>query len=351
MIRILDPAEFLNESSQMPVVDVRSPGEYHSGHIPGACNIPLFEDDERAVIGTIYKHNGQEAAVERGLQIAGPKVPDYVGKALRVAPEKSLLIHCWRGGMRSERMAELFSQHGFTVGILKNGYKGYRRFSMELFSLPFPVVVLGGRTGSGKTAILKELGHLGEQVIDLEEIAHHKGSVFGSLGQRTQPSNEQFQNELLERWRTIDRTRHVWLEDESRMIGTVTLPEAVYQHIDQGFLIKVIRSREERIERLVSEYAGYDPVLLHQAVEKIRLRLGGQYTNEARSAIDRGDFHKVADITLAYYDKAYDHAVSRKASKKIVDFTPGADIPADIARELIRFVNDIRKDEPDLFRL
>ena len=351
MIRILDPAEFLHESSRMPVVDVRSPGEYHSGHIPGAYNIPLFEDDERAVIGTIYKHNGQEAAIARGMMIAGPKVPDYVQKALRVAPEKTLLIHCWRGGMRSERMAELFSQHGFRVGILKNGYKGYRRFSMEVFSLPLLVMVLGGNTGSGKTAILQELKRLDEQVIDLEEIAHHKGSAFGSLGQLPQPSNEQFQNELLEQWRTVDRNRHVWLEDESRMIGTVTLPEAVYQHIDQGFLIRVIRSKEERIERLVSEYAGFDPVLLHQAVEKIRLRLGGQNTKEARSAIDRGDFHTVADITLAYYDKAYEHAVSRKASKKIVDFTPGNDIPADIARELIRFVHELRTNEPDLFRL
>jgi tRNA 2-selenouridine synthase len=193
MTNRISASEFLDLCKVFSAIDVRSEKEYGHGHIPGAVNLPLFSDEERVVIGTIYKNSGREASVLKGLEIAGPKLAGFVKKLHKITDQKDILVHCWRGGMRSESMAWLFGQAGYKAHVLEGGYKAYRRFIREELSRPLTYIILGGLTGSGKTELLHMLGRAGEQILDLEKLACHKGSVFGGLGQPGQPANEQFE--------------------------------------------------------------------------------------------------------------------------------------------------------------
>jgi tRNA 2-selenouridine synthase len=189
-MQVLPPEEFLLKANTTPVIDVRSPGEYDEGHITGAINIPMFTDDERAVVGTIYKKSGRLSAINRGLTIIGPKMAALTQEALKHAKDGELLVHCWRGGMRSESMAWLFGRVDIKCSILMGGYKVYRNHLLESLGDMPNVCVIEGHTGSGKTAILYELEKLGEQVIDLEGLANHRGSAFGNIGQAPQPTSQ-----------------------------------------------------------------------------------------------------------------------------------------------------------------
>ena len=181
----------------LPIIDVRSPLEFEKGHIPGATNVALFSNEERAHIGTVYKQESQEAAIEIGYKYADPKREHYIREARKAAPDGRVIVHCWRGGMRSKSMAEHLENNGFTdVQVITGGYKAFRNYVLDFFQRSFSIKVIGGYTGSGKTEILQELKHQGEQVIDLERLAHHKGSAFGGIGQKEQPSVEQFENLL-----------------------------------------------------------------------------------------------------------------------------------------------------------
>ena len=192
----LNVPDFLSLSSTIPVIDVRSPSEYKAGHIPGAYNIPLFDDKEREIVGTLYKKEGRSKATLKGLQLTGPSMHSKLETALKLAKDNKLLVHCWRGGMRSEAMAWLFSLGDIDTQILDGGYKSYRHFIIDRLSEKRKYIVLGGLTGSGKTEILNYMKNTGHQVVDLEGIACHKGSAFGSLGQSDQPSSEHFANLL-----------------------------------------------------------------------------------------------------------------------------------------------------------
>lgn len=335
MITPIESTTFIELSSRVTIVDVRAPLEFAQGHIPGAVNIPLFDDTGRAQIGTVYKQQGQDAAVELGYTLANPMQDSYLSQLQQVAPDGSCLLHCWRGGMRSKEMAGLFSKAGYNVYLLIGGYKAYRRHIREELSKPCKVVVLGGMTGSGKTMLLGEVARLGEQVIDIEHLAAHKGSVFGALGQPPQPTNEQFENNLYAAWYKLDASRPVWLEDESRMIGKVTLPDPLIHHINTGLLITIEHNREGRIDRLVEEYAGFSKEELGAAVMKISERLGGQRTQEALAALGTEDYRRVADITLAYYDKAYTHAIERRSGLRITHQLMSQDAES-TARKIIK---------------
>ncbi|HEU4717669.1 MAG TPA: tRNA 2-selenouridine(34) synthase MnmH, partial [Bacteroidia bacterium] len=207
---------FLLESTGIPVADVRSPAEFAGGHIPGAFNIPLFTNEERAAVGTIYKQQGNEAAVLKGLEFVGPKMTAFILKARENAPGKKIAVHCWRGGMRSASMAWLFETAGMEVLLLSGGYKAYRNFVLSNTGRKFDLRVVGGETGSGKTDILHELARKGEQVLDLEGLARHKGSSYGAIGQDPQPTVEQFENDFVHALTKLDPSRPVWIEDESR---------------------------------------------------------------------------------------------------------------------------------------
>ncbi|HRZ77895.1 MAG TPA: rhodanese-like domain-containing protein, partial [Bacteroidales bacterium] len=190
MGRTLEIQEFLRLLPTVPAADVRSPSEYLRAHIPGVMSLPLFSDEERAIIGTLYKHQGRERATLKGMEIAGPKMASYVTQASVLAPERRLMLHCWRGGMRSAAMAFTLETAGFEVMLLDGGYRSFRRLALELVQYPWKLRVLGGMTGSGKTQVLKHLQQDGLQVLDLEGMANHKGSAFGSIGQLEQPGTE-----------------------------------------------------------------------------------------------------------------------------------------------------------------
>jgi len=215
---------FLELSKTNPIIDVRSPGEYEHAHIPGALNLPLFSNEERAEIGTIYKQRGRVKAVQRGLEVVGPKLAGFAKFALALQSE-NILIHCWRGGMRSSSMAWLLETVGINCTLLTGGYKSYRSRVLTSFEKPLKIILLGGYTGSGKTDLIKLLKEQGEQVLDLEGLACHKGSAFGAIGQGEQPSSEQFENLLSLEMEALDGEKVVWIEDESRNVGKVFVPE------------------------------------------------------------------------------------------------------------------------------
>ena len=181
---------------------------------------PFFQTRERVRVGTLYKRKSRELAFLEGLDFIAPKLRFFVEEAKRLVPNKKILIHCWRGGLRSQSMAVLLEAAGFSCRILEGGYKAYRTYCREeLLDKDVRLILVGGKTGSGKTVILHELIHLQEQVIDLEGLANHKGSVFGMLGQKQQPTQEQFENNLYECFSTFDAKRRIWIESESQSIG------------------------------------------------------------------------------------------------------------------------------------
>ncbi|HEX8348447.1 MAG TPA: tRNA 2-selenouridine(34) synthase MnmH, partial [Hymenobacter sp.] len=188
--------DFLQVSADAPILDARAPVEYAQGHIPGAVSFPLFSDEERARIGTTYKQVSQEKAVLVGLDFFGPKMSQMVKQAQKVAPNKEVRLHCWRGGMRSGAVQWLLELAGFRVHLLDKGYKEYRRWALAQFAQPRPLLVLGGLTGSGKTDVLHELARQQQAIVDLEGVANHKGSSFGAIGLPPQPTSEQFENDL-----------------------------------------------------------------------------------------------------------------------------------------------------------
>ena len=327
---------FLPLTDTLPLVDVRSPAEYAKAHIPGAVNIPLFDNEERRQVGIRYKQGGKENAVLLGLEYVGPKMADFVKKAKKlVKKDKKILVHCWRGGMRSGSMAWLFETAGLKAFTLEGGYKAYRGFIRKQFSNPVHLIVLGGYTGSGKTSILQVLEKSGEQFLDIEGIAHHKGSVFGPLGQAPQPSNEQFENNLADAWRKFDPSKPIWVEDESRQLGTCSIPDPLFVQMRQTAVIKVIIPKTERVKRLVNEYGNFEKELLAAQVEKIRERLGGQFANEAIEALNQSKLDRVADLTLRYYDKAYEFGISKRNPESIIHLELEKDDPVENAKAIL----------------
>ena len=239
MATVLNPKEFLEMGKTIPMVDVRTPAEFELGHIPDALNIPIFTNEERVLVGTKYKRASKDSAVLLGLELVGPKLARFVRQAKKIAPEKVIMLHCWRGGMRSGSMAWLFETAGFTVYLLKGGYKTYRSYNRDQFQEKSELVVLGGMTGSGKTDILHEMQAMGHQVLDLEGVANHKGSVFGALGQANQPTNEHFENELAKIWSGFDANRPIWIEDESNSVGTVRINDVLFGRMRKAEVIRL----------------------------------------------------------------------------------------------------------------
>jgi tRNA 2-selenouridine synthase len=264
------------------------------------------------VVGTAYKKENKEAAMYAGLEFAGKKLVKLAKQGERAAGKnKTLLVHCWRGGMRSKSMVWLFETMGLTCYLLEGGYKSYRSYAREVLATPLNLLVIGGRTGSGKTAILHHLSLLGEQVIDLEGLAHHKGSAFGALGELDQPSTEQFENELCKELLPFDTKKVTWIEDESRNVGKCVIPGELYSRMKETEMVFLDISREQRARHLVGDYAQYEQEALRTCVLKIEKRLGGDRTREALEAIDREDYYQTAMITLHYYDKAYMHSLEK----------------------------------------
>ncbi len=302
-----------------PIIDVRSPAEYLTGHIPDAVNLPLFDDEERAIVGTRYNQGGKDAGFLLGLEIAGPKLAGYVKKLNSLFPVHSpLILYCWRGGLRSNAMAWLFDKAGHDVRVIHAGYKGFRSFIREQITYAWQYRIIGGMTGSGKTDTLRYLSEMGEQVVDLEALACHKGSVFGHLGQEEQPTNENFENELWEKLRHLDPMKPVYLEDESRSIGKVSLPDSLYirMQLSPMYLLEVVP--DIRVKRIVEEYGCHTTEELLENIRKLAKYMGGDIHKVVIEAVQDGDLTKAAGLLLHYYDRKYSESIMRANDRYII---------------------------------
>ncbi|MFI5163887.1 MAG: tRNA 2-selenouridine(34) synthase MnmH [Bacteroidia bacterium] len=365
----LNISEFIKLAEGLPVIDVRSPAEFEHGHIPGAHTVPLFDNEERAKIGTAYKQIGREEAIRIGYELANPKInffrnqiekivhnkpsnnriPIAIGKHLNNEPktgnqkQETVLIHCWRGGLRSTKFAALLNEYGYKTHTLLRGYKAYRNFVLKSFgpdsNQEAPVFIIGGETGSGKTEILRKIAERGEQIIDLEAIAHHKGSAFGSLGEKPQPTQEQFENDLASHWNRLDFSKRIWLEDEAQSIGKKLLPKELWNKMKQAPILRLKVSKSDRIGRLVTDYGKFSSQELAACIEKIQQRLGGQHVKRALEELQKGNLHEVVDIALTYYDKAYNYDHEKRNMKDVFLIEcETADASAN-ADKLIEFAN------------
>ena len=309
MQETVDISQVLSRPEIWQIIDVRSPAEYQSGHIPGAVNIPLFTDEQRAQVGTLYTQVSPEIAFRQGLDFAGSRMGLLVDevKTVASATDRELLIHCWRGGKRSQAVQWLYQFAGNPVRRINGGYKSYRAALQSYFTaLPFTLKLLGGCTGAGKTEILQALADRGEQVIDLENLAHHKGSAFGSIGEERQPTTEQFENDLFASFLKLDPSRPVWLENESKNIGKVNIPDGLWAAMRASVLYAIEVDIQVRLKRILRYYS--EPVdigLLKQSFEKIYKRVGGLEFQKAMHALDAQDLETAALVALTYYDKAY----------------------------------------------
>ena len=303
MPQTLSADEFFNASGI--ILDARSPAEYAQGHIPGAVSFPLFSDDERAQVGTCYKQRGRDIAIELGLTIIGPKLTQFVQMGKKLAGDRRVRLHCWRGGMRSSSLAWLLETAGLEVFLLEGGYKAFRHWVRSTLAMPQTIVTLGGMTGTGKTILLNALAERGEQILDLEHLANHRGSSYGSLGLPPQPTNEHYENLLAMQWLTLDRDRPVWIEAESRRVGSCRVPDEIFLPMIESPVVQVERSRSERIDILLEVYGSADSEELIAATERISRKLGGQNAQMAIAHIRQGELAPAIDLVLDYYDKSY----------------------------------------------
>lgn len=312
-IEKVNTEKFLALARQYPVLDVRSPGEYTHAHIPGAFSFPLFTDEERKVVGTAYKQESREQAIKIGLDYFGGKMRKMVEEAEQLSPQsKTVLVHCWRGGMRSAGVGWLLDLYGFKVYTLVGGYKKYRHHVLETFQHPFTINILGGYTGSGKTELLKALKEKGETVIDLEGLAQHKGSAFGSIGMPEQPGQEMFENLLSGQLRDVmggtqaemPKTA-IWLEDESQRIGKVNIPHALWKSMRQSPVYFLDIPFAERLRHITEGYGQLDPEKLTDAIGRIGQKLGNLNAKTAISLLNEGKITESFEILLHYYDKFY----------------------------------------------
>ncbi len=314
--------EFLAKSKGELVVDVRAPVEFLKGHIPNAINIPLFEDSERAEIGTLFKQQGKDTAVSRGLEIVSPKMVPFVNQVKQLSKNKKVFVYCFRGGMRSNSFAWLMNTSGLDACLLNGGYKAFRNHVLSYFEQKKKLVLLGGKTGSGKTDVLTQLSHLSFQTIDLEKLAHHKGSAFGSINELKQDPQQIFENNLFNEFKLADPHRITVLEDESKNIGFNKLPHELWLQMKQAPIIKLEIPFELRVQKLVEDYTTVDTDALKECVKKITQQLGTLNTKLCLQYLDEKKLADVARLSLLYYDKAYEFIYDNKTQ-------PIYDLPSD----------------------
>jgi len=304
------------------VLDVRSPKEYQHAHIPYAFSLPLFTDEERAIVGTAYKQVSSHTAIKYGLDFFGPKMRrmvEQVEKLLTDKPTREVVVHCWRGGMRSAAVAWLLDVYGLNVYTIVGGYKSFRKKVIEINGNDRPYTILGGYTGSAKTEVLQSLRKLKATVIDLEAMAQHRGSAFGAIGQPAQPSQEMFENKLALALHEADKKNNpIWLEDESQRIGILNIPAEMWQVIRTKPVVFIDIPFEKRLDHIQNGYGKLNKGDLAGAIVRIKKRLGGLETKTALNYLTEDNTKECFRILLLYYDKLYHKALLNRPEPKPV---------------------------------
>lgn len=333
-------AAYYQNYTKLPIIDVRSPGEFKKGRLPDAKSIPLFSDEERAKVGTAYTRQSKEIAINIGLKFVKPKLQSFIDESKKIAPDGKVIVHCWRGGMRSASFAQHLSENGFEkVYLIEGGYKAFRNYVLQFFDQPFKMNVIGGYTGSGKTKILEFIKEDSRQVIDLEALAHHRGSAFGGINMGLQPSVEQFQINLFDEMRNLNLDKSIWVEDESHHIGSVVIPLSLFKQMENSWVYFLNIPIEERAKYLVEEYGSLDKNELAASIDRIKKRLGFDQVKSALEYLENDDFLKVAIITLKYYDKFYLRGLSRRDPGKIKELKFEMTTHKEIAKYLLNSIH------------
>lgn len=339
MITTVNIEDFLALSKTNPVFDVRTPLEFEQGHIPNAFNLPIFSNEGRIKIGTTYKQIGREEAILQGFELVGSEWANFIKTVKSTTSSKKILIHCWRGGMRSNAMAWAMSFYGFEVYLLKGGYKAYRNCVLQSFKEKLNIRIIGGLTGSGKTEILQEIKNQQGQIIDLENLAQHQGSAFGSMNKLTQPSQEQFENNLAFEISLLHKEQIIWFEDESITIGKRVIPVDLWEQMRIADLKIVEIPKADRVNSLVASYGQLAPEFLIECTQKIGKRLGPKLTQETIIAIQNKDLVAFVENVLYYYDKTYHTGLIKKKDRAQVLYTFDSYDASQIAKFLLQEIN------------
>ncbi len=303
------------------IIDVRSKSEFAEDRIPAAINLPVLDDDERAEVGTIYKQINPFTARKKGAALVAKNISEHLTTHFaNKDKDYHPLVYCWRGGQRSNSMATVLSQIGWRVTVLEGGYKTYRAYvrqQLEYLPAKFTYKVLCGLTGSGKTHILRQLQQRGAQVLDLEALANHRGSLLGEEWQEKptpQPSQKYFESLLLQQLQNFDVNKTVWLESESNKIGRVYLPLSLWQKMKQASCVEIQLPIATRVNFLLQEYPYLvnNPVFLKAKLELIKSRIGKQKLNQWYQFIDSEQWEEfVKNLLICHYDPTYCQSIER----------------------------------------
>ncbi len=304
------------------LVDARSPAEYAQDHLPGAVNAPVLSDEQRVLVGTLYKQESGFEAKRVGAALVARNIAEHLETHFADKPRDwSPLVYCWRGGNRSGALATVLARIGWRTSVLEGGYKAFRAHVLEdLAKRPdcLSFTVIAGRTGCGKSLLLAELSRRGAQVLDLEELAHHRGSLLGRLPGQTQPSQKGFETLLWQTLRQFDASRPVFVESESRRIGTCHLPEALMSAIRTGECVVVEAERNTRVKLLLSEYPHFvtQPELLDSQLTRLTELHSHEQVAQWRRLLAEGNWHDlVGSLLSAHYDPAYDRSMAKNFTR------------------------------------
>ena len=301
-------------------VDVRSPLEYEEDKIMNAVNIPILDDEERVIIGTLYKHEGKDIAIEKGLEFTGGKLSDFYAKYKDLNIQyKNIIIYCARGGMRSESISKFISSLNIPVFKLNGGYKSYRNYVLEYFkneNNQFKFVVLHGHTGVGKTDVLKTLLENNINAIDLEGYAKNSGSVFGHVYFNEAPPSQKYFETMIFKYIFNLKQKYIFIESESKRIGAVCVPDFIYEKITlDSKRILITSNVEKRVERLVDQYVSNtykDDEVLVNAIWKLNKKLGNEKIKYLVEKVNSNEYDVVAkEIMINYYDPLYQYSIDK----------------------------------------
>ena len=319
--QVLETADPTALSPFDAIIDVRSPAEFAEDHIPGAINLPVLSNEERAIVGTVYVQESRFKARKIGAALVARNIARHLQSVLADEPASfEPLVYCWRGGQRSNSMATILSQIGWRTSVLQGGYRTYRRrVQGRLYddNLPLKIVLLDGETGCAKTAILAELTQRGVQTIDLEKLALHRGSLFGGFAGQPQPSQKMFESLVLAEAEKLDPGKPVIIEAESSKVGARTLPPALWRLMLNAPRIELWAPRRERARFLVEAYADIvsDRALLDQTLASLPVYPGKKRLKEWSEIANGGDFVGLAEAVMeVHYDPAY--ARSRRLQER-----------------------------------
>ncbi|MFA7468476.1 MAG: tRNA 2-selenouridine(34) synthase MnmH [Desulfotomaculaceae bacterium] len=307
MYKDIDISEIINESrSQIPLVDLRSPGEFLEATIPNSYNVPLLNNVERSLVGKAHKLESSDRARELAMEIVAPRLPLFVYTIKKIAPKGEVNVFCWRGGDRSHFAGCILDAMGMKVNRIKGGFKSYRHYIIEYLDreLPHRAIVIHGLTGVGKTDLLLELKRNGRPVLDLEGLALHRGSVFGKIGQPPSPSQKMFEALIQDNLRRAENVGVFLVECESKRLGNLFVPDTVLDSMRRGYRVLTYAPFDLRVQRIKRDYyteTEGNPQALREAVKRLAKYLGKSKVEELNQWLDRGEVELVIEFLLEYY--------------------------------------------------